>query len=217
MNFYISISQLIQAAEGLEKNLSLLAERAFRVCPRDARANRDLLGQCAEQVGAARETLGKKVLLSKTALRHAAMLSQIFGLCFRRMVLLGSTVAGIEKEDGEYAQTVLYLFSGAHRHFVLFQETLAKLTCVPLALEFQPPADQTESAMGVFQREESYRREMLGLLEKALELFNEERELYDSFQSIRQDLLEAKRKTRRLLIVQAAPKAVPPSPVLARS
>lgn len=215
MNFYISISQLIQAAEDLENNLRYLSERSFRISPRDSRANRDLLKKCAAKIKEAREVLGEDTHLSKISLRHAALLGQIFQLSFRRMALLASAVSGSEEETQDSARSAQDLFSGAYRHYGLLQETLTKLAGIPVLLKLDGPPEKGDGALGLFQREESYRNQILGLLSKALEVFDEEPELFDTLHQIRQDLLQAKRKGRRLTATPAA-NAAPPSPILAQ-
>jgi hypothetical protein len=207
MNFYLSISQLIQASEGLEKNLNLLAENAFRVIPRDSRTNREILEKAAAKVAEAKGCLEKEIHLSKTALRHAALLYQILALSFLRMIHLASALSKPERGDWAFTQTLLFLFSGAYRHFEMLKGNLTKLSTIAPSLEMEGTAEKPAGALDAFQQEEADRRELMAQLDKAVELFSEEQELIDTFHIVRQDLFEAKKAVRRFSASQAATKA----------
>ncbi|HJT23814.1 MAG TPA: hypothetical protein VJ873_04520 [bacterium] len=211
MNFYVSISQLLQTIEGLEKNFGFLAERAFRISPRDSRANREILEHCASKMEEAKELLEDNGHISKITLRHASLLLQLFRLSFLRMSHLASATLAFEGDGGEPAKAVQPLFLTASRHFTLLKEVLSDLTGIPLSLELHGAGDKKDQGLDVFQREESYQQLSLSLLDKAIEIFDEEPELLETLAAIRQDLVETRKKIKRLTTVMPARKSQAPA------
>lgn len=207
MNFYVSISQLLQATESLEKNLNHLAERAFRVIPRDSRANREILEEAAAKMKEAKELLEENPHLSKISLRHASLLLQIFRLSFFRMTHLAFAKLNLKEEEKEALETVDFLFLVACRHFAVLKRLLSDLAGVPLTLELEGPDEKEVEGVSVFRREESYHRTSINLLEKAIELFDDEPALLDSLVRIRQELLDSRKKMRHFMAIQPVQKA----------
>ncbi|SRR5579871_1040152 len=199
MNFYVSIAQLLQTAEGMEKNLGFLAERAFRISPRDSRANREILELCTDKLTEARKLLGENPHLGKTPLRHATLLLQIFRLSFRRMCHLAIAVADPEGGSEDEARAIQSLFATASHHFKLLKQVLLDLAGVALVLEIDGSDVKNGSDLGTFQVEETDLRESLASLEKAIEIFDEEPVLLDALVFIRQELLEARKRIRRFI------------------
>ncbi len=214
MNFYVSIFQLIQTVENLERDFGHLAGRAFRISPRDSHANRGILEQCSAKVGEVRALMGRNAHLSKTSLRHVSLLSQIFQLCFRRMVHLAAAVPGPGQEEGNYAKAVRYLLSSAARHYGIMERRLSGLAGISLTLDLYEPPEKKAEGADLFQREESYLRETLKLLERAVEAFDEERELLESLILIRREIVEIRRKFKSFAVLPAASKAKETSPAL---
>lgn len=215
MNFYVSTSELIQTFEGLEKNLGFLAERAFRISPRDSRANREILEQCAAKVEEAKDLLEGNPHIGKTPLRHAALLLQIFHLSFQRMNHLANAVANLAGKSEDEARAIQHLFSEACRQLGTLQKVLSGLAGIPLTLELRGN-DGKKQGQGVFQTEESLQRESLTLLDKATEIFDEDPELLDVLMLIRQELVESKKKIRKFGAAAPAPKPAVPTTALSQ-
>jgi len=183
-----------------------LAERSFRISPRDARANREILEQCAAKVEDMRNLLEENAHLSKVALRHSSLLLQIFHISFLRMLHLASASQNFEEEEPDTAKSLQAFFPMALRHFNRLKQLLSDLAGIPLVLEVQSQEDEARTALEVFQKEESYQQSSIGLLDKAVEYFDEDPELQGLLVTIRQDLVESRKKIRRLLMVSVPSK-----------
>lgn len=197
MNFYFSIAQLIKSAGYLENNLNDLAARAFRISPRNARANRILLEKCAFKSRELRKSMEGEFKINKITLRRTTLLFQLFHLSLYRMMNLGEALSGPEESDGEISKVVRELFPVARSHFKVLKKSLAGLSEIPQILELEETANDSEEDYGVLQRDEFHRQKLISVTEKAIKVYGEEHQLLESLYLLRSELLEARKILQR--------------------
>ncbi len=200
MNFYFTIYQMIESSERLEGGMKDLAAHALSASPRDGQTNRALLEQCGQMLGVVKELLNTKAHISKVQLRRTAILFQMLEIAHQRVLHL----AGAAVPDDESSVDDLWgLLCQAKKDYRDLRVSLGERMGVPVALEL--PGENPDHGFGeTLQKEAAFQEEMLKLIERAVEVFGEERELTDQLALMRKGLLESRKNVKRLLVKLAS-------------
>lgn len=197
MSFYFSLYQIIEGVERLVKDVQHLASRALRISPRDARTNRELLETCETKLTEVRNILTQKSHISKVTLRKAALLFQLLDVQYRRVVHLAAATDAVGPEEEEAIRHVWRMLNLAQRHYRLLLQNVDGLTGIPASMALGGGAEVSASGFAaVVSRESDYQAEALKLLDKAVEVLDEEEGLTDKLAVMRKELIEEKRVLR---------------------
>lgn len=195
MNFYFLIYKFIETSEGLESGMKYLASHALSASPRNGQANRALLKQCGHMVHVVNELLNSKFKISKIQLRRTAILFQILEKAHRRVLNL----AGVPFSSDENSISVVWgLLCGARLDYNAIRNVLHERIGVPLNLDLSDE-DGDRNFADILRKEFDFQEAILKLIEKGIEVFDEERELTDQLALIRIGLLEERKNLKRLL------------------
>jgi hypothetical protein len=195
MNFYLLFYQLIENTERLEGEAKYLASHALSTSPRDGHANRSLLEQCGDLLHGVKELLNSKAHISKVQLRRTAILFQILETAHRRVLRL----AGASVPQDESSITAIWgLLRQAQGDYWALRTALYERMGVPINLNL-PEEDGDFSFLDILQTESVFQEELLNLIEKGIEVFDEESGVAGQLVLVRKGLLEARRNVKRLL------------------
>jgi len=194
MNFYFTFHQLSGTAERLEAGVKNLAANALRTSPREGQANRDLLELCGDMAQGVKELLNSKVRISRVQLRRAALLFQVLEMSHRRVLRLAG--AGAMEENPDPA--LWELFHQARRDYQALRALVSERVGAPLFVEL-PDEEKDLGLPAALRQDSAVQDELVKLIEKGIEVFDEERELTDHLAEIRRGLMEERKGVKRLL------------------
>jgi hypothetical protein len=206
MSFYLSLFQLIDTVERLDQDLQHLAGRALRICPRDARANRELLEESNQKISQVKNLLNNKTHISKISLRKAAILFQILEISYRRLMQLSAATANVGHDDEGSIKGVWQLLSMAQKHYQILVKTIFDMTGIPVTLTVSHVGETPRDFATILQKEAAAQQETLKYLEKADEVFGEEAQLSEILFNMRKELLEAKKRFKHMGLAPAPEK-----------
>ena len=188
MEFYVSLYQLIAVLEELKLGLHQLAGWAFRLSPRDAQSNRELLNQCLQMTREPEIRIVGKVNYDKVLLRRTVFLFKALEVSHRRLLLLAGGVEAGLGESPIGAVSIYQHLGQASRHFGVLLEILTEKGVVPVTLTVKPGMKVRDLHL-IRERKERFRKTILSLLEKIREHYDYDQELIEKVIVIRKDLL----------------------------
>ena len=194
MEFYVSPYQLTFVLDGLQHGLQQMAGRAFRISPRNAKANHDIFNQCVQRTQELENMIVVKIDCDKKLLKRTALLFKALEITHQRLILLSCGVEAGFGEEKISVSSIEQLLGQASRHFRLLGETLSERAGMPINLTL-PVWIETEvrSLPTLKKKEEILRKEILQILEKVLEYYEHDRTLTDKVLLIRRDILDSNR------------------------
>lgn len=196
MNFYFMFYQLLETVERMEAEARCLATHSLRISPRDGQTNRGLLEECGKKLKEIQRLMYSKSHISKVQLRRTSVLFEAVQVAQRRVLALAAALASRNEAAGD---ALWELLRRGQRDYEGLRSALSDRMAVPVLISLPKP-EPGGNFVNVLENEHDLQKELVRLIERGIEIFDEERALTNQLNLVRKNLLETKRYVKRLLI-----------------
>ena len=198
MNFYLMFYQLTDTVERMETATEYLTAHALRISPRDSQATRGLLGECGKKLQEIEKLLTFKSHVSKVQVHRMAILFEALEIAHQRVLSLAElSMPAVEEE----AKALWELLCRSRLDHQLLTGLMNERMGFPLVVALPEPGPET-GLKAILQKEGKLRDKFIKLMERGIQIFDEEREMTEKLTVIRKNLLESKKYSKQLLAIR---------------